>query len=249
MSWGELRELPSTQFSRLGALGKTAVIAVGSPIFPAINAWLIHMGISRCNDVAHANWTITESVEHKLILSYAGAEIGSFVCTSELPSLIQSTCQSGIPQASDNRATTPAKSTEIQAKDIRMILAEDNDINRDIIAQQLLLLGISPRTACDGLDALEQWRQNRPTIMLIDCQMPKMDGYELTRQIRSAETGEDIHTLLIAITANASVTDERDCLAAGMDDFLSKPLTRQKLDTMLRKWKILSADPSTNNRT
>jgi len=253
ITWGELRDTPPIRFTRPGDSGKTAAITVKSPTFPVISAWLIHMGIARSNDVAHANWVISESAERKLILSYAGSEAGSFVCTSELPSLIAATCQNSVALASVDQAPslvpTQAKSTQIQAGDIRLMIAEDNDINRDIIEQQLLLLGISPSTACDGLDALEQWQQSRPTIMLIDCQMPRMDGYELTRQIRAAEAGTDAHTLLIAITANASVADERDCLAAGMDDFLSKPLTRQKLDTMLRKWDVLSTDTSIDNRT
>ena len=75
--------------------------------------------------------------------------------------------------------------------------------------------------------------------MLVDCQMPKMDGYELTRRIRLIEGQEQRpRTLIIAITANAGVEDERRCVAAGMDDFLPKPLTRKALEAILLKWQV-----------
>jgi len=75
--------------------------------------------------------------------------------------------------------------------------------------------------------------------VLVDCQMPKMDGYELTRRIRLIEGQEQRpRTLIIAITANAGIEDERRCLDAGMDDFLPKPLTRKTLETMLLKWQV-----------
>lgn len=245
--WGEL---PCTRFSANNYQGKTAAIAVKNTLaLPAIKAWLIRMGISRTDDIAQANWIISEQTTGQFTFSYPGGEAKSFVSISELPALIAATGTETAQAVPTSSQAMPAQLPHNPISAIRLMVAEDNDINRDIIEQQLLLLGIAPMTACDGLDALEQWHKNPPAIMLVDCQMPRMDGYELTRQIRAAELGTNIHTLVIAITANANVSDERECLAAGMDDFLSKPLTRQKLHAMLRKWNVMATDPSADNRT
>ena len=119
------------------------------------------------------------------------------------------------------------------------MIVEDNDINRDILKQQLRLLKIDADTASDGEEALATWMTSPFTAMLVDCQMPRMDGYELTRRIRLIEGQERRpRTLIIAITANAGVEDERRCVAAGMDDFLPKPLTRKALEAILLKWQV-----------
>ena len=241
--WGELRRiaLDSPETPR-----RTAALAVSTALaVPALSAWLIRMKISLVGDAAHADWLISERAAGQLTLSYRGTEEKPFVSTSELPSLIAAVDDIQGAKPDSRQPDLPHK---IGTRG-RLMVVEDNDINRDIIEQQLILLGLSPSTACDGFDALEQWRQNPPAFMLVDCQMPRMDGYELTRQIRAAEIGTGRRTVVIAITANASTADENDCLAAGMDDFLSKPLTRQKLDTMLRKWNVIGTESSLDNRT
>lgn len=253
IEWGK----PSCKrFRGFDYQGKTAAIEVSNALaLPALRAWLIRMGLSITDDAERANWLISEQGTGKFAFRQQGTDEKFFVSSSELPSLIAAVdhdinaAKSGSQDPATPRQQTQTKSRQDQGMTIRLMVAEDNDINRDIIEQQLLLLGIAPMIAHDGLDALEQWRNNPPAIMLVDCQMPRMDGYELTRQIRAAETGSETHTVVIAITANASITDERECLAAGMDDFLSKPLTRHKLEAMLRKWNVMAADIPIDNWT
>ena len=80
----------------------------------------------------------------------------------------------------------------------------------------------------DGLEAIEAAQSKDYDVILMDCQLPKMDGYESTRRIRELE-GKDKHTTIIALTANAMEGDEAKCLEAGMDDYLSKPINYEKL--------------------
>lgn len=127
-----------------------------------------------------------------------------------------------------------------------VLLVEDNEINRDITLRQLALLGINAHSADDGEAGLAAWLARRPRAMLVDCHMPRLDGYELARRIR---THEMIHgwprTTLIGFSANATQSDARACLAAGMDDYVSKPTTRAKLQDALRRTGYLpAADPT-----
>ncbi|MBF0211990.1 MAG: CHASE domain-containing protein [Magnetococcales bacterium] len=116
-----------------------------------------------------------------------------------------------------------------------ILLAEDNEINREVIQEQLRLLGYVAEMAEDGHIALQMWRTGRYGLLLTDCHMPNMDGFELTRAI----LGEELpgrHMPIIAITASAMQSEIEKCKQAGMDDFLSKPLLIKQLDEMLKKW-------------
>ena len=116
-----------------------------------------------------------------------------------------------------------------------ILLAEDNAINRDVLVEQLRLLGYCAEIAEDGRIALEKWRSGRYALLLTDCHMPHMDGFALTGAIRAAEApGQRLP--IIAVTANAMHGEAQRCLEAGMDDYLSKPLRLQELGPMLDKW-------------
>jgi PAS domain S-box-containing protein len=116
-----------------------------------------------------------------------------------------------------------------------ILLSEDNETNRDVIQAQLRLLGYASVTVEDGVQALAAWRTGRYALLLTDCHMPHMDGFELTEAIRLAEpAGKRIP--IVAITANAMVGESQRCLAHGMDDYLSKPLRMTELALMLSKW-------------
>jgi PAS domain S-box-containing protein len=116
-----------------------------------------------------------------------------------------------------------------------ILLAEDNETNRDVIQEQLRLLGYASETAEDGVAALEMWRTGRFALLLTDCHMPHMDGFELTEAIRKAES-VGTRFPIVAITANAMQGEAQRCRAQGMDDYLSKPLRTQELAPMLVKW-------------
>ncbi len=116
-----------------------------------------------------------------------------------------------------------------------ILLAEDNETNRDVLREQLRLLGYCADTAEDGQVALEKWGSGLYALLLTDCHMPHMDGFALTKAIREAEV-PGTHLPIIAITANAMQGEAQRCLEAGMDDYLSKPLRLHELAPMLEKW-------------
>jgi signal transduction histidine kinase/CheY-like chemotaxis protein len=117
-----------------------------------------------------------------------------------------------------------------------ILLVEDNEINRDITLRQLALLGVKAYSADDGEAGYAAWLSKRPRIMLVDCHMPTLDGYDLARRIRTQEMINGWpRTTLIGFSANATQSDARACLAAGMDDYVPKPTTRSKLQDALRR--------------
>ena len=118
-----------------------------------------------------------------------------------------------------------------------VLLVEDNPVNRQVAQRILGLLGLSLDTAENGKEALEKLEAARFDLVLMDCQMPVMDGYTATRMRRGREAeGRAARIVIIAMTANAMAGDREKCLAAGMDEYLSKPLNRGLLEQTLRRW-------------
>ena len=131
----------------------------------------------------------------------------------------------------------------------RILLAEDNPFNQKVATAMLRLLGCRVRVANSGIEALTMAREGDIDLVLMDCQMPVMDGYEATRRIRDLPAPAGAVTI-IAMTANALSGDRRACFAAGMDDFLSKPITKAMLADMMRKWEILGkSEPAAEHVT
>jgi len=128
---------------------------------------------------------------------------------------------------------------DAEARGELILVAEDNLTNQDVIRRQLNLLGYAAELKDNGLEALEAWKAKHYALLLTDCNMPEMDGWELTKQIRESESETD-HIPIIAITANALEGEAERCLAVGMDDYLSKPIDMHKLETMLSKWMPVS---------
>ncbi len=118
----------------------------------------------------------------------------------------------------------------------RVLLVEDNRTNQLVAKVMLNKLGCETRIAGDGQQALDMLETDDFDLVLMDVQMPVLDGYETTRRIRYLERGGDRHVAIIAMTANAMPTDREKCLAAGMDDYLSKPIAQRALADMLNKW-------------
>ncbi|MFN7644687.1 MAG: ATP-binding protein [Burkholderiales bacterium] len=117
------------------------------------------------------------------------------------------------------------------------LVVEDNAINQMLAAALLDRLGIASTVVADGEQALERLQARRWDVVLMDCQMPVMDGYEATRRWREMERARGLpRTPVIALTANAMEGDRDDCLAAGMDDYLSKPIDRAALAARLATW-------------
>jgi CheY-like chemotaxis protein len=116
-----------------------------------------------------------------------------------------------------------------------VLLVEDNLINQKVALHQLSRLGYGAHVASNGEEALKAIALHDYALVLMDCQMPLLDGFEATRRIRDAERGSGRRMPVVAMTANATESDRERCLAAGMDDYLPKPIVREALAAMLRQ--------------
>jgi CheY-like chemotaxis protein len=118
----------------------------------------------------------------------------------------------------------------------RILLAEDNRINQKVAKAILTNLGCEIDVVATGREAVAMWERHKYNAIFMDCQMPDIDGYEATRQIRLAEQTSAIQVPIIALTANAMTSDRELCLACGMDDYIAKPLKIADIERALQKW-------------
>jgi len=147
------------------------------------------------------------------------------------------TCLAMVVERRENDSTTmPVPSAEAQpARRGTVLLAEDNPVNQKVAMAMLRKLGFETRCVSNGVEAVAAAASDRYDVVLLDCQMPRMDGFEAATRIR-ADEGTTRRTPIIAMTAGA-MTDDRDrCLQAGMDDYLAKPVTVAQLDAVVRRW-------------
>ena len=122
---------------------------------------------------------------------------------------------------------------------MRILVAEDNAVNRYVALAQLQKLGYQADSVNNGAEAVEAVRQGRYDLVLMDCQMPEMDGFDATRMIRASRPDIPI----VALTANAMTEDRGRCLAAGMNDYLAKPMELECLADVLGRWAALIPEP------
>jgi two-component system sensor histidine kinase/response regulator len=116
----------------------------------------------------------------------------------------------------------------------RILVAEDNVVNQKVAVRTLEKLGYRVDLVTDGREAVLGWESGRYDLILMDCEMPVVDGYEATRQIRKREHGEQ-HIPIVALTAHATKGAELECRAAGMDDYITKPIERKRLEACLER--------------
>ena len=142
-----------------------------------------------------------------------------------------------VPTAGDRageRAPHPPTPTESGGPAV-VLVAEDNVVNQRVTVRQLERLGYACRVVADGREAVAAATRERYAAVLMDCMMPELDGYDATRAIRAAEDGGP-RLPIIAVTANAMAGERQKCLAAGMDDYIAKPISRRELEAVLKKW-------------
>ena len=143
-----------------------------------------------------------------------------------------------------NNCKLPVNSQSITSNSpssLRILLAEDHPINQQVIVEQLAALGYHADCAANGQEALDFLAQKSYHLVLMDCQMPVLDGYETAQKLREREKG-DRHTFIIALTAHAMPGEREKCLAAGMDDYLSKPVDLDALAVVLKKYEPQNID-------
>ena len=142
-----------------------------------------------------------------------------------------------VPVAAKTVGEAPRKQASID-----VLVAEDNEVNQLVFSQILDGLGISYRVASNGRTAVELYRTLRPSVVLMDVSMPEMSGLEATAAIRDIEKGTGTHTPVIGITAHALKGDRERCLEAGMDDYLTKPISPDRLSTKIETWMFSQAE-------
>ena len=125
----------------------------------------------------------------------------------------------------------------VPVQEARVLVAEDHPLNRAFIQRQLEVMGFASVVIVeDGKKALEAMQNNEFDLVLMDCQMPEMSGYDATRAIRVEEEGGETHRIIIALTANAMEEDRKKCMEAGMDEFISKPVDADELQHVMSRW-------------
>jgi CheY-like chemotaxis protein len=116
-----------------------------------------------------------------------------------------------------------------------LLIVEDQTINQEVARGMVAKLGFGCDVAGDGIEALAALERRSYAVVLMDCHMPEMDGFEATAEIRRREAGRR-HQPIIAMTAGAMVEDREKCFAAGMDDYVSKPVKERELEAVLNRW-------------
>ena len=158
--------------------------------------------------------------------SVAAAGLSKPSTTTTVPNRIQAPLRSEL----SGPATPP---TPIMAKSLRLLVAEDNTLNRILATKLLARLGYAADTANNGEEALEATLKMPYDVILMDCNMPVLDGYEACRRLREREAGQSHRTYVIALTANAMTEHRAQCFAAGMDDYIAKPFQSSDLTAAL----------------
>jgi CheY-like chemotaxis protein len=142
---------------------------------------------------------------------------------------------------SDAEAAASPEPTEVeQSSGLRILIAEDNPVNRSVLLNMLRSEGFDADVAEDGPSALKALESRTYDLLLMDCQMPGLDGDQVTRELRSRPDRYSQPTIVVAVTADATEQHRAQCLEAGMDDFIAKPVRLEKLRAGLARWSAVA---------
>ena len=153
--------------------------------------------------------------------------------------LMMSDLKQAMALESDTEQANGSNTTQVQAARIqcKVLVAEDNDVNREIVTAMLKGMGCEVVIAKDGKQAVEVSASHAHDLILMDVQMPEMDGIDACKAIRAREKIlNSPRKPIVALTANALTDDRENCLSAGMDDYLTKPFMRAQLLALVQRW-------------
>ena len=167
-----------------------------------------------------------------------------------LSSLIEVTGRKPAYQDSDGEAVAEQPDGNVTYQGICVLVAEDNSVNREVVKLMLKSLGCKADMAENGREAVELFSRKHYHLVLMDCQMPEMDGFEATRLMREIDAAQQSrgghqHTPIVALTAHAMDGHPERCIAEGMDDYLGKPFERNQLCSILDRW---TGSPAASNQ-
>jgi PAS domain S-box-containing protein len=186
---------------------------------------------------------MTTAYDHDdLLAALAGLTVDAILDKPATPSSLFDSIMTALhhPPAATGAVASPTASGERFAGQ-SVLLVEDNEVNRELAEEILATLGLQVRTAENGAEAIARLREKPVDLVLMDCQMPVMDGYEASRRIRSELGKTDLP--IIAMTANALASDRQRCLEAGMDDHIAKPIDVGVLQATLVRWLKAATTP------
>ena len=210
-------------------MNQTALILCASALNPANKARYLEQGFDACLLKPLRSESLRETLMRVLRSSLAETKV-------------EPSNAGSLPVAAVNVSERTFE-TRTQASRWRILLAEDNVANQMVVTGLLQKLGCRVDVSANGREAVELWRHLPYDLILMDCNMPEMDGYQATADIRRQEFSNQ-HIPIVAITANAMPGDRERCLEAGMDDYISKPIDPQKLRTVLTRFLLATEDSS-----
>ncbi|MBD2313722.1 response regulator [Desertifilum sp. FACHB-1129] len=254
-SWGMRADTVADRASAWNALQKRAEagtpydLAILSLVSDELNTDVLLIERARNHPVlAQVKWLVLTTVgqrdradwlKERLSIS-AAASVRSHLLKPIRESRLQQSLEQALltPEAENISRLNPNGDLSDAASNnpsLKILIAEDNSINQKVILHQLQLLGHEAECVENGQQVLAKLEKQQYDIVFMDCQMPVLDGYATTQELRRREANHH-HTLVIALTAHAMPADAEKCFAAGMDDYVSKPVDFQQLKNLLRRW-------------
>ena len=206
------------------AIARTWVIAASAPAAETSN---------RAQQSTHADMWLARPIRPSQLLQ-------------SLNELLAQRLRNQMNQGSDGAAIEGPQARQRPERTVRVLVVEDNAINQKLALNQLRKLGYGADAIDNGPAALDMLARVSYAAVLMDCQMPRMDGYATTAEIRRRESGRR-HTIIIAMTAFAQEGARERCFAAGMDDYLAKPVRLEALEAALARWVPLKGTPNSQN--